>query len=152
MKLVDLLSQDAISTDLKAQEKKTVLEELCGLLSSTRKLANPEDMVQVLMERESLGSTGIGQGVAIPHAKSAAVKDQVAALAISRRGIDFDALDGEPVYIIFLLVAPADAAGNHLKALAKISRLLKDKFFRQALRDAKSAEEILKIIREEDEY
>jgi PTS system nitrogen regulatory IIA component len=80
------------------------------------------------------------------------VKAQAAALAISKRGVDFDALDGEPVHIVFLLVAPPDAAGNHLKALAKVSRLLKDKFFRQALKDAKSPEEILKIIREEDEY
>jgi nitrogen PTS system EIIA component len=80
------------------------------------------------------------------------VKEQVAALGISRRGIDFDALDGESVYIVFLLIAPAEAAGNHLKALAKISRLLKDRFFRQALRDAKSPDEILRIVREEDEY
>jgi PTS system nitrogen regulatory IIA component len=117
-----------------------------------KKLPDSNHMVQVLMERESLGSTGIGQGVAIPHGKTNVVKDQVAALGISRKGLDFDALDGEPVHIVFLLIAPQDAAGNHLKALAKISRLLKDKFFRQALRDAKSAEEILKIIREEDEY
>ena len=104
------------------------------------------------MEREALGSTGIGQGVAIPHCKLEALKEQVAALGISPKGLEFDALDGEPVNIVFLLVAPMDASGNHLKALAKISRLLKDKFFRQALRDAKSPEELLRIIREEDEY
>ncbi len=152
MKLVDLLPPEAVSIDLKAQEKRAALEELCQLLGGTRKLPDPKAMVEVLMERESLGSTGIGQGVAIPHGKAPMVKEQIAALGICRKGLDFEALDGEPVYIIFLLIAPPDASGNHLKALAKISRLLKDKFFRQALRDAKSAEEILKIIREEDEY
>lgn len=152
MKLVDLLVPEAISVELKAQGKQEVLEELCQLLADRKKLPNPKQMVQVLMERESLGSTGIGQGVAIPHGKTNTVTEQVAALGICRRGLDFDALDGEPVHIVFLLIAPVDAAGNHLKALAKISRLLKDKFFRQSLRDAKSSEEILKIIREEDEY
>jgi nitrogen PTS system EIIA component len=152
MKLVDILAPQAVSVDLKAQNKKAALEELCHVLSASGKLSDPAKMVEVLMERESLGSTGIGQGVAIPHGKTAAVGEQVAALGISRRGLDFEALDGEPVYIVFLLIAPADAAGNHLKALAKISRLLKDKFFRQALRDAKSADDVLKIIREEDEF
>ena len=152
MKLVDFLCPEAITVELKAQGKQDVLEELCRHLADAKKLSDPAQMVQVLMEREALGSTGIGQGVAIPHGKTNAVAEQVAALGISRRGVDFEALDGEPVHIIFLLIAPTDAAGNHLKALAKISRLLKDKFFRQALRDSKSADEILKIIKEEDEY
>jgi PTS system nitrogen regulatory IIA component len=152
MKLVDLLGTGTVVVDLKAQGKQDVLQELCQILQSAGKLPEDKPMVDVLMERESLGSTGIGQGVAIPHGKSAAVKEQVAALGISRRGVDFDALDGESVYIVFLLIAPVDAAGNHLKALAKISRLLKDKFFRQALRDAKTSDEILRIIKEEDEY
>lgn len=152
MKLVDILSPGAISVDLGAASKKEVLEELCGLLAKAGQLPDAKDMVSILMEREALGSTGIGQGVAIPHGKSPSVKVQAAAFGISKRGVDFDALDGEPVHIIFLLVAPPDAAGNHLKALAKVSRLLKDKFFRQALKDSKNPDEILKIIREEDEY
>lgn len=152
MKLVDILLPGAISVDLTAGSKPEVLAELCGLLEKVGKLPDAKSMVKILLERESLGSTGIGQGVAIPHGKAPTVKTQAAALAISKRGVDFDALDGEPVHIVFLLVAPPDAAGNHLKALAKVSRLLKDKFFRQALKDAKSPEEILKIIREEDEY
>lgn len=151
-KLVDILPTLAISVDLVAQSKKDVLVELCGLLGKAKKLPDMKAMVQILEEREALGSTGIGQGVAIPHGKSDEVKEQVAALGISRRGVDFDSLDGEPVHIVFLLLAPSDAAGNHLKALAKVSRLLKDKFFRQALRDSKSPEDILKIIREEDAY
>ncbi|HRY29348.1 MAG TPA: PTS sugar transporter subunit IIA [Elusimicrobiota bacterium] len=152
MKLADILAPEVITVDLKAQGKQEVLEELCGLLSAANKLPDPKQMVSVLMEREALGSTGIGQGVAIPHGKVNSVTQQVAALGLSRRGVDFEALDGESVYIIFLLVAPLDAAGNHLKALAKISRLLKDKYFRQSLRDAKTPEDVLKIIREEDEY
>jgi PTS system nitrogen regulatory IIA component len=152
MKLVDILSPAAISVDLAAQSKKDALEELCALLARAGNLPDAPAMVKTLEEREALGSTGIGQGVAIPHGKSAAIKQQAAALGISKRGVDFDALDGESVHIIFLLVAPADAAGNHLKALAKVSRLLKDKFFRQALRDAKTSDELLRIIREEDEY
>jgi nitrogen PTS system EIIA component len=150
--LVDILSPAAISIDLKAQGKKEALEELCGLLAGAGKLGDPKALLQTLMDREALGSTGIGQGVAIPHGKSSATGAQVAALGLSKKGVDFEALDGEPAHILFLLVAPPDAAGNHLKALAKVSRLLKDKFFRQALRDAHSAEEILGIIREEDDY
>ena len=152
MKLLDILPAGSISVDLKAASKQEVLSELCGLLEKAGKLPESKAMVQILMEREGLGSTGIGQGVAIPHGKSSSVSLQSAALGISKRGVDFDALDGEPVHIVFLLIAPPDGAGNHLKALAKVSRLLKDKFFRQALKDAKSPEEILKIIREEDEY
>lgn len=152
MKLADILQPNAITVDLKAQNKKDVLGELCELLGGLGRLPDPKAMVQVLMDREALGSTGIGQGVAIPHAKSPDLKEIVAAMGISRRGMDFEALDGEPAHIIFLLCAPADAAGSHLKALAKVSRLLKDRFFRQSIRDAKTPEEIHKIIREEDEF
>ncbi|MGQ0644275.1 MAG: PTS sugar transporter subunit IIA [Elusimicrobiota bacterium] len=152
MRLIDLLQPESVTLDLKAQGKKEALSELSRLIAAGNRLSEPDKVVDILMERESLGSTGIGQGIAIPHGKTEAVKEQVAALGISKRGVDFDALDGESVYIVFLLIAPPDAAGNHLKALAKISRLLKDKFFRQALRDARSVEEVLKIIREEDEY
>ncbi len=152
MKLIEILSPQSISLDLTARTKKEALDEMCRLLAQAGKLPDAKAMVKTLWEREALGSTGIGQGVAIPHGKATDVQEQAAALGIAKRGVDFESLDGEPVFILFLLVAPTDAAGNHLKALAKVSRLLKDKFFRQALRDAKSSEEILKIIREEDEY
>ncbi len=152
MKLVDLLSPEAVTLDLKSQGKREVLEELCLLLANAKKLPDPQALLRTLVDRESLGSTGIGQGVAIPHGKSPAVPAQAAALGISKRGVDFDALDGEPVYIIFLVAAPPDAAGLHLKALAKISRLLKDKSFRQALRDAPSVDQVMKILGGEDDY
>ena len=103
------------------------------------------------MAREALGSTAIGQGVAIPHAKSDCVEKLVAAFGLSKKGVDFDSLDGEPAYIFFLLVAPQDSAGPHLKALARISRLLKDKYFRDGLRQAVDDKTVIKIISQEDE-
>jgi PTS system nitrogen regulatory IIA component len=152
MKVLDFLQIDSVSTDLKSQSKQDVITELCQLLKSNGHIADDQAVVTSLLEREKLGSTGIGQGIAIPHAKCAALNKIVAALGVSKKGIDFDSLDGEPVHVIFLLVAPPDSSGLHLKALARISRLLKDKFFRQALREAKTSDEIQKIIREEDEF
>ncbi|MCK5533874.1 PTS sugar transporter subunit IIA [bacterium] len=152
MKILDFLCKNAVIADLKSQSKKEAIEEIVGLLYKAKKIKNREKVVKILMEREKLGSTGIGQGIAIPHGKSSGVTNIIAAFGVSKKGVDFDALDGEPVYLIFLLIAPPDLAGIHLKALAKISRLLKDKFFRQALRNAASVDEIIKIIKEEDEY
>jgi len=102
------------------------------------------------LEREKLGSTGIGQGVAIPHGKTDVLHEQIGVLGISHKGIEFNSLDGEPVHIIFLLVGPVEVAGQHLKALSKISRLFKDKFLRQSIKDAVAVEEVIKIIQEED--
>lgn len=152
MKVLDFLDQSAISLELKSSTKKEVLAELCDLLASQGKIQDRDAVLNALLEREKLGSTGIGQGIAIPHCKSDGVNNLVAALGISRRGVNFEALDGGSVYLIFILVASPDTGGAHLKALASISRLLKDKFFRQALKEAKSTEEVAKIIREEDEF
>ncbi|MBD3271808.1 MAG: PTS sugar transporter subunit IIA [Elusimicrobia bacterium] len=152
MKIMDFLCADAISVDLQGQTKEEVIKELSQLLYKAKKIKDVNSVVKILMEREELGSTGIGQGIAIPHGKAEAVKNIIAAFGISKKGVDFEALDGEPVNLIFLLIAPHDSAGAHLKALAKISRLLKDKFFRQALRESNDAKEVLKIIKEEDEY
>ena len=104
------------------------------------------------MDREAIGTTGVGQGVAIPHGRTDTVNSLVGAFGISKQGIDFDSLDGEPVHLVFLLLSPFDSGGHHLRALARISRLFKDKFFRQALIDARSVEEVLKIIDHEDAY
>ena len=108
-------------------------------------------LIEALRARESLGSTAIGQGIAIPHAKSDCVSKLVAAFGLSKKGVDFDSLDGELAYIFFLLVAPQDSAGPHLKALARISRLLKDKYFRDSLRACTDEKAIIKIIYEEDQ-
>jgi PTS system nitrogen regulatory IIA component len=152
LKVLDFLDPASITVDLTAKTKKAVLEEMVALLAQNGKIKDAKVTVDILMEREKLGSTGIGQGIAIPHAKTDQTDKVTAAFGLSKRGVQFDSLDGEPVYLFFLLVAPPDAAGMHLKALARISRLLKDKFFRQSLRDVKDANEVLKIIREEDQY
>jgi PTS system nitrogen regulatory IIA component len=150
LKILDFLSPNAIVPELAATTKKEVLEELVALLSKEGKVKDVKATVEVLIEREKLGSTGIGQGIAIPHAKTDQAQTVVAASGLSRKGVQFDSLDGDPVNIFFLLVAPPDAAALHLKALARISRLLKDKFFRQSLRETKTSVEILKLIKEED--
>ena len=150
MKITDFLNEKAVSADLKASTKDEVVRELVDILAKAEGIKNREALVKVLLSREALGSTGIGQGVGIPHGKTDSVKKLVAAFGICHQGVNFDALDGEPVYIFFLLVAPEDSAGPHLKALARISRLLKDKFFRESLKALSDEKTILKLIREED--
>jgi len=149
---MDFLNSDAIIVDLKATDKKSAIVELAEVLKDTKKAKKIDEIIEVVLEREKLGSTGIGQGVAIPHGKTDLLQEQVGVLGISRKGIEFNSLDGEPVHIIFLLVGPVEVAGQHLKALSRISRLFKDKFLRQAIRDAKTKEDILKIIQQEDSY
>lgn len=153
MNIMSFLDERAVSVDVKAhQSKDEVIRELVELLVKSGAIKEREvnKLVQILLKRESLGSTGIGQGVAIPHGKSDAVTRLVGAFGISRTGVNFDALDGEPAHLFFLLVAPEDSAGPHLKALARISRLLKDKHFRDTLRAAKDARTVVTIIDEED--
>ena len=154
MNIMGFLDERAISADLKAQQsKEDVIRELVELLvnAGSIKAKDVSKLVQILMKRESLGSTGIGQGVAIPNGKSDCVTKLIAAFGVSRAGVNFDSLDGEPVSLFFLLVAPEDSAGPHLKALARISRLLKDKHFRNSLRAARDEKTLVKIVREEDE-
>lgn len=150
--LLDYLPEAAVSVELKSQTKKEALKEMAQLLTQAHQIKNVDKVLDALLEREDLGSTGIGQGIAIPHGKCEVVNKTIAAMGISKKGIEFDALDGEPVYLFFMLVAPMNSSGVHLKILAKVSRLLKDKFFRQALREAKNPEEAVKQIREENEY
>ena len=153
MDIVDLLTKDSISTKLNSSDKNGIISELTDLLVSSGGIKKTEknEIIKRLKERESLGSTGIGKGVAIPHAKSLKVKKLIAAFGISKKGIDFKSLDGEPSYIFFLLIAPGETPGPHLKALAKISRLLDDKFVRDKLRTAKDSQDFLKIIKEEEQ-
>lgn len=150
MKIMDFLNKKAISVNLKSTDKEGVIRELVELLSKAAEIKNKEELIKAVLSREALGSTGIGQSVGIPHAKSQNVKELIAAFGLSKNGVDFDSLDGEPVYIFFLLLAPEESAGPHLKALARISRMLKDKFFRDLLRKAKDENDILRIIQEED--
>ena len=150
---MEFLSDDAISNDLKGVNKSDALKELVDLLINAGELEKKDKnrVVELLMAREALGSTAIGHNVGIPHAKTDCIKTLVGAFGLSKRGVDFDSLDGEPVYIFFLLLAPQDSAGPHLKALARISRLIKDKYFRETLRQAKDKKDIVRIIEIEDE-
>jgi PTS system nitrogen regulatory IIA component len=152
MKILDFLCSDAVSADLKATTKKELIEEMVTMMvdAGAFEKKHKAKIIDVLMAREALGSTAIGQGIAIPHGKTDCVDKLVSGLAISRKGIDFDALDGEPAYIFFLLAAPMDSAGPHLKALARVSRLLKDKYFRESLKSVKDAKEILELVARED--
>ncbi len=150
MKMLEFLDKDAITVDIKSTKKEDVIKELVDLISKVHPIKDKKSLIGTLMNRELLGSTGIGQGIGIPHAKSSVVKKLIAAFGISRTGVDFDSLDGEPTYIFLLLVAPEDAAGPHLKALAKISRMLQDKFIRDSLISAKNKDIIFDIIRHED--
>ena len=150
MKIMDFLDKNAITVSLKADSKEGAIKELVDLMVKAGTIKNKDEMAKTLLAREALGSTGIGQGIGIPHGKSKNIKDLVAAFGISQKGVNFDSLDGEPVYIFFLLIAPEESAGPHLKALARISRLLKDKYFRDRLRKAKDEKEVVGIIQEED--
>lgn len=151
MKITEFLDKRGIKLDLQAVEKEDVLVELVDLLSEVKEIGDKKQVVKALVERESLGSTGIGQGIAIPHGKSDKVSEIVSILGISRKGVNFESLDGEPVFIFFLLVAPKDTAGPHLKALAQISRLLRDSYFCELLKRCKSEDEVYELIKKEEE-
>jgi len=153
MQIMDFLSKKAIVTDIKSTKKEDVMRELVDALIDAGDIEkrSRNKLLESLMSREALGSTAIGQGIAIPHAKSDCADKLVAAFGLSSKGVDFDSLDGEPAYIFFLLVAPQDSAGPHLKALARISRLLKDKYFRDTLRASVDDKAVIKIITQEDE-
>ncbi len=152
MRIMDFLLTKAITANLTSTNKKDIIEELLGLLIDAGAVEKryKNKVLEVLLAREALGSTAIGQGIAIPHGKCDCVKKLVGCLGVSRAGINFDSLDGEPAFIFFLLIAPIDSAGPHLKALAKISRLLKDKFIRESLKSVKDEKSILLILQQED--
>lgn len=151
MKITEFLDRNGIKLNLQSTEKEDTLKELVDVLAEVKDIGDKKSILKALIERESLGSTGIGQGIAIPHGKTERVKELVAVLGISAKGVNFDALDGEQVYIMFLLVAPKDTAGPHLKALAQISRLLRDSYFCELLRRCRTPEEAYELIRREEE-
>lgn len=150
MKILDLLSKEAIIADLNATDKKGVIEELIAPISRLTR-TDQKDLVRVIMNREHLGSTGIGEGIGIPHGKLKALPSLILGFGLSRKGVDFESIDGQPVYIFFLLLTPEDSAGLHLKLLARISRILKNDLFRQQLREAQTADEVYAVIQSGDE-
>ena len=151
MKITEILSPDAIVIELNSTTKAGVLGELSEVIERVSGLHLKERLVRALEERERLGSTGIGDGVAIPHGKVKDVKVMMAAFGRSREGLDFQSMDAKPAHIFFLLVAPEEMAGPHLKALARISRLLKEPSRRKAFMEARTKEDIYRLISEGDE-
>lgn len=149
MKILDVLRKEAVVLDLKAREKKGVIEELVAPLAEISGVASG-DLVKVLMERERLGSTGIGGGIGIPHGKLKGLESLIVGFGLSRKGVDFESMDGRPTHIFFLLVTPENSIDVHLKLLSQISRILKNDLLKQRLRNAQTSDDILDIIREED--
>jgi PTS system nitrogen regulatory IIA component len=152
MKITDYLTPELVLAELPAQEKEQALELLAARVSEVCSDLEKVRVLNVLKEREALGSTGIGGGIAIPHGKLADLEEIVILFARSREGVDFAAVDGRPVHLFFLLLAPESAAGAHLKILARISRLLKNQDFCQQLLQASDSEELFALIREADEH
>lgn len=150
MKISDILKLDAIIADLKAKNKPDAIKELSQAVSPVAG-AEVEDVAAVLMEREHLGSTGIGGGIAIPHGKLETVKSIAVGFGRSIKGIEFESLDNRPVHLFFLLLTPEHSTGGHLKVLAQISKLLKMDQFKERLLAAGSTEQIHQIILENDE-
>jgi len=150
MRLTDILRPDLCWPALAARTKPEVIGELAKKIASVEKGLTAEGLSEILMERERLGSTGIQDGIAIPHGKVPGLEKILIAFGLSREGIDFEAHDGKPTHIFFVLLAPESAAGQHLKALARLSRLLKDADFRDRLIKGKDAQEIYGAIAAED--
>jgi PTS system nitrogen regulatory IIA component len=151
MKLTDILGPEQVIAELKARGKRAAMEELCSVLTTVEPKLDLKKLMEVLIERERLGSTGIGDGIAIPHGKLPDLDRLLLSFGRSREGIDFDSLDGKPAHLFFLVVAPENSAGTHLKALARISRLLKSHLVRRELMEAKDAQAIYEIIQAQDE-
>jgi len=150
MKISDILVRDASILDLESTTKDDLLAEMARSLAAAEPALEAVALLNVLREREALQSTGIGEGVAIPHGKVQGLDRLVAAFARSTRGIDFDSIDGQPTQLLFLLIVPEQSGGQHLKALARISRFFRDASFREKLLGAGDLEEIFRAIEEED--
>ena len=150
MKILDVLQKEAILTDLKSRDKKGVIEELVTPLAPIAGVRY-EELAQVLMERERLGSTGIGGGIGIPHGKIKGLNSLILGFGLSRKGVNFESIDGLPTHIFFLLITPENAIDIHLRLLAQISRILKNELLKERLLNARDGEEIIDIIRQEDD-
>ena len=150
MKIMDIRVKEGAILDLASDTKDAVLEEMARSLSAAEDSLNADQLLEVLRDREALQSTGIGDGVAIPHGKIAHLDRLVASFARSVKGVDFASIDGQPTHLFFLLVVPEHSGGQHLKALARISRFFRDAEFRQKLIGASSLEDVFRAIDEED--
>ena len=150
MKITDILKKEHIIANLAFNNKESVLEEFSDFLAKKGAIQNKEALLIALIEREKLGSTGIGENVAIPHAKLDNIDTITTLFARSKKGIEFESLDKKPAHFICLVIAPANSTGLHLKALARISRLLKNQALREAILYATEVDQIYSILTEED--
>ena len=152
MKFSDFICRDAIRTQLEADEKEAVIRAMATSLVEAKRIQEKdyESIVEAILKREELGSTGIGRGVAVPHTKHPSIDKLVGTVAISQQGVDFDSLDGEKVHLLFLLVSPPDRPGDHLRALENISRQLRDDTFCRFLKQSKSPEDVWQLLDEAD--
>ena len=151
MKILDILPKSAIVPELEGRNKKQVLEELIEAILRVKPDLDRQRLMAVLLERERLGSTGIGDGIAIPHGKLKDLDQLLLSFGKSSVGVDFESMDGKPVHLLFLLVAPENCTGIHLRALARIARLLKNAPMRKRLLGVYTQDEIYDVIQQEDE-
>src|SRR5947209_3807615 len=152
MRMSDFVVREAIVPELSANSKDGVIREMIASLRAAGyfKGGEPEDIVKAILKRELLGSTGIGRGVAIPHTKHSTVERLIGTVAVSKQGVPFDSLDGEPVHVFVLLISPQDRPGDHLRALENVSRSLRDDGFVRALRHAPGKEAIWNLLGDAD--
>lgn len=152
MKFVDFICRDAIQTSLEVDTKEDVIRAMAQSLLAAGKapVDHFDSIVEAILKREELGSTGIGRGVAVPHTKHPSVNELVGAIAVSEEGVDFDSLDGEKVHLLFLLISPPDRPGDHLRALENISRQLRDETFCRFLKQSSSPDDVWQLLEEAD--
>ena len=150
MKILEVLPKEAIITDMKSKVKNDVIEEMVASISKITGI-NSAELIKVLLERERLGSTGIGGGIGIPHGKLKSLESLIMGFGLSRKGVDFESIDGRPTHLFFILLTPENSTGLHLKLLARISRLLKNESFKKKLMKATDSNQVYSIIEEVDE-
>jgi fructose-specific phosphotransferase system IIA component len=152
MKFVDFVSRDAIRTDIDVDDKEQVIQAMATALLEAGRISEDQhgSIVEAVLKREELGSTGIGRGVAVPHTKHPSVSELVGTVAVSEDGVDFDSLDGEKVHLLFLLISPPDRPGDHLRALENISRQLRDDTFCRFLKQSKTPKDVWQLLEEAD--
>ncbi|MBL4884636.1 MAG: PTS sugar transporter subunit IIA [Planctomycetaceae bacterium] len=153
MKFSEIVVKESIVADIKVETKEEAIRRMVSSLRTTGQVSadNEESIVAAILKREELGSTGIGNGIAVPHTKHPSVNGLVATIAVSREGVDFSSLDGDDVFILFLLISPPDRPGDHLRALETISRHLRNENFCSFLKQAKTAEDVMELLREADQ-
>jgi PTS system nitrogen regulatory IIA component len=151
MKIIDYLNEEWVIPDLQGADKAAILKELSMVLVKPCKATSEEELLQVLLDREKLGSTGIGEGIAIPHGRLKKLKKFFISFGRSAKGVDFDSIDRKPSYLFFLVMAPENSAVDNLKLLSRIVTLLKEPSFKKRLMEAPSQKELFQIISEEDE-